>query len=515
MNQRRAIPPDGVPDHPNDVNQMLLEDSLSLNYRELRNLQTVSEQRSPVQEQIDTLLSRDLLNISLKERNAINEEIHGVQTIAPEESPSMIQAALLDLYGCMETMPSKEKVAYLRSQELNPDTYINGSDFRLRFLRCDLFDVEKAAARMANFLDLMLDLFGDCVLKRPLQISDFSWEEMQVFRHGHFQLLPYRDRSGRRIFAFVGGFAIDMPLATKVKILIYLMLAASDDVETQRRGICSIVLPGVKCKTQKEPDSVSLNRIVFMKRVYSSLPIRTASIHFCLPNTHYSNLFRTIFILTMPSFRKRMKFHIGESVEVLYILKGYGIPTELIPLTDTGNIKTIYLKQWIKLRKTLDSINEKGHFIATLNSIIECPGSKDVVFRPGTSALCHPGNVRFRNLLESITFPSVVMFKITQAEMAEQLIRDIKDSGGRFLRWDNNGYWTEIRDKLQIHTKVALSIRDFKYKFRAQRKNRQHNQSYTYLFCQDGSKRKRDDADTEDGTPETTNSDGQMDRSNG
>ena len=86
------------------------------------------------------------------------------------------------------------------------------------------------------------------------------------------------------------------------------MLAASDDVETQRRGICSIVLPDAK----KECANINMSRIVFMKGVYSSLPIRTASIHFCLPNTRYSNLMRTVFILTMPSFRKRMKFHIGK-----------------------------------------------------------------------------------------------------------------------------------------------------------------------------------------------------------
>jgi hypothetical protein len=216
MKYRNVVPPDGYPDNPNEVNEMLLEDSLSLNYWEMRNLKTCVEQKSPAQMQIDDLLSRDLLQLSLTERNAITEEIHGVQTIAPQESPSMIQAALLDLNACIGRMPSSKKAAYLRSQELYPDTYINTSDFRMRFLRCDLFDVEKAASRMVMYLDLMLDLFGDYVLKRTLQISDFCWEEMQAFRCGHLQPLPYRDRSGRRIFAFVGGFAMDMPLATKV-----------------------------------------------------------------------------------------------------------------------------------------------------------------------------------------------------------------------------------------------------------------------------------------------------------
>lgn len=179
-------------------------------------------------------------------------------------------------------------------------------------------------------------------------------------------------------------------------------------------------------------------------------------------------------------------------VELQYTLKGYGIPVELIPLTDTGNVKTAYLKQWIKLRKNLDGLNENRGSKPEL-SIIECPGSNDVVFRPGTSVSCHPGNVRFRCLLESITSPDETPLKSTQAQMAERLINDVESVGGRFLKWDSQGYWSAMRDKMAIHTKVALSIRDFKYKTKAQRLNRQDNQSYTYMFCQEGRKRNREE----------------------
>ena len=172
---------------------------------------------------------------------------------------------------------------------------------------------------------------------------------------------------------------------------------------------------------------------------------------------------------------------------------------ELIPLTDTGNIKTTYLKQWMKLRRIVEVMKMTEGDEDNSVSIIECPGSNDVVFRSGTSMSCHPGNVRFRCLVESKhEIPSIVS-QTTQAELAEQLIEEIEARGGRFLKWDNRGYWTELTDRLQIHTKVALSIRDFKYKTKAQR-NRQTNQSYTYLFqCQDGNKRRR----TNDGSPDT------------
>ena len=220
-NRKLSVPLDRYVDNPKEVDAMLSEYSLSLNHQELYYLTIPevkeSDQIKPAQMEIDDLLSRDLLSLSLQDRNAVIEEIHGVQTIAPDESPGMLQSALQELGLHIDQMPSdKIKTAYLRCQTLYPDSYINGNDFRLRFLRCDLFDAKKAATRMVEFLDIVTDLFGDYVLERPIKITDFNWEEMQVLRRGHFQLLPYRDRSGRRIFAFVGGFAMDMPLTTKV-----------------------------------------------------------------------------------------------------------------------------------------------------------------------------------------------------------------------------------------------------------------------------------------------------------
>ena len=147
----------------------------------------------------------------------------------------------------------------------------------------------------------------------------------------------------------------------------------------------------------------------------------------------------------------------------------------------------------MKLRKIIDDAKENEDF-GLLETIIECPGSKDTVFRPGTSVTYHPGNVRFRCLLESIAYPDAETFKITQAEMAQRLVREIEATGGRFLKWDNRGYWVEVKDPSQKLNKVALSIRDFRYKTKAQRNNRQNNASDTYLFCQsDGGKRKREE----------------------
>jgi len=513
----------GFVDNPKEVSEFLSSTGAPLTYTDVRNLNKAEGDALPSNNEkiMDDFLSREMLQLSLQDRNTINEEIHGVQTLAPEETPKMLTAALDRLSAEISMIPIK--VAYDASQELT-STYVNSADFRLRLLRRHLFNAKKAASGMVLFLDVLLEMFGDFALRRPIQLTDFNREEMQVFRQGRQQLLPYRDRSGRRIYTSVGGFGLTTPLVTRVKIMIYLNWAASDDVESQRKGITSIVWPGSTSTAGDDVSGLKLNRIIFMKRIYESLPIRTCSIHICLPDTPVHHAIRSVLILSMTPFRQRLKFHVGEKIELQYSLKGYGLPIELIPLTDTGNVKTTYLKQWMKLRRILEvmkmteekikqeqygsisgddannanddtSITTNTSIISTpphpLESIIECPGSYDVVFRSGTNMACHPGNVRFRCLIESKHEHPHIVSQTTQAELAEQLIEEIGMMTGRFLKWDSRGYWTELKDRLQIHTKVALSIRDYKYKTKAQR-NRQTNQSFTYLFqCQDGNKRRK------------------------
>ena len=160
----------------------------------------------------DELLSKELLRLSVEDRNGIQEEIHGVRCLAPEETPHLIYTSLCQLAFELdndECIPPSQKRAYLKSQQLQQQqqqqqqqqTYVNGVEFRLRFLRCELFDAKKAAKKMVSFLNYALDFFGEYALMRPIQISDFTRAELKIMRtKGKFQFLPFRDRSGRRIF---------------------------------------------------------------------------------------------------------------------------------------------------------------------------------------------------------------------------------------------------------------------------------------------------------------------------
>ena len=177
---------------------------------------------------VDDLLAKDMLKLSVRDRNDIQEEIHGVKCLAVHESPELVRRSLKELTEEIDKIPDAEKRAYLKSMKLLPDnsegnstrnsnstcvndirrqaptpttrlSYIHKDDFKLRFLRCDLFDIAKAARRLVTYLDLLLEIFGEDALKRPPSIMDFTKDELKHFRKGMIQILPYRDRSGRRV----------------------------------------------------------------------------------------------------------------------------------------------------------------------------------------------------------------------------------------------------------------------------------------------------------------------------
>ena len=155
-------------------------------------------------QEIDALLSKELMQLSFTDRNNISEEVHGVRSLAIEETPCVQDEALARLqYELVHCIPPSEKKAFDTAQSYSI-TYVNDRNFRLRFLRAELFDAKLAAQRLTTYLDLLLKLFGMEVLKRPLRTKDFkSKDEKSALRGGLVQLLPYRDRSGRRVMVIM------------------------------------------------------------------------------------------------------------------------------------------------------------------------------------------------------------------------------------------------------------------------------------------------------------------------
>ena len=191
-------------------------------------------------------LQQEMMQLPAIDRNAICEEMHGVRCMAPIETTELIKRSLHELRVELDRIPVVEKQAFClasASPEIDPlganggnganfynnnnnnnnihsghqqhqhRLYVDTDEFRLRFLRCELFDAKKAARRLVNYLELITGALsfesgGPVVLRRPITLADFTEEEHAMMRYGYLQLLPFRDRSGRRVLTGVASLGI-------------------------------------------------------------------------------------------------------------------------------------------------------------------------------------------------------------------------------------------------------------------------------------------------------------------
>lgn len=180
----------------------------------------------------------------------------------------------------------------------------------------------------------------------------------------------------------------------------YIWLTASNDPESQRKGIVGLAMPvetsnGDTSFTPTMPSTKDMNLQHFF---YSAVPIRICSIHLYFPNAFFYRFSWKLVALTVGEENKRrLKFNMGTTIEMRYDLMSYGISPDLLPLTQTGNIKLKNHLQWIQTRKLLDKKIDSRD-----DSVVECPRLNDVIFnKAGNSWRLHPGDVYFRGLIET------------------------------------------------------------------------------------------------------------------
>jgi hypothetical protein len=150
-------------------------------------------------------LARELNNLSLDEQEKILFDIHGINTIYPEDEET-ISSLLEELENEIEKIPQKE--AYAQVLFMN-ESYVKDRNFKLLFLRALEFNATAAADMVVQHFEIKRQLFGDGeVLAREIHQSDLTPREHEILKQGISQVLPVRDASGRTIMALS---ATEMP----------------------------------------------------------------------------------------------------------------------------------------------------------------------------------------------------------------------------------------------------------------------------------------------------------------
>lgn len=222
---------------------------------------------------VDVMLAKEIDDLSFQERNNIYEEIHGVSNMSIKETPQLIEESLRRLSVELESnidngniIESKKYYDYAEScakqQQINSDIFDNtnnntsrtnnncyhscmNNEFRLRFLRCDLFNPKLAAQRIYQFYDCLYSLYGLKGIEKFVSLTatsgnnnnnnnnqtttttttlmDFFFGEnkndMMLFKSGYIQCLPFRDRSGRKIIVFNLDALANLKSTIRVSVL--------------------------------------------------------------------------------------------------------------------------------------------------------------------------------------------------------------------------------------------------------------------------------------------------------
>lgn len=151
--------------------------------------------------QTEALFAAELSRLSMKERDEVLQDIHGVAD-SPTEDLEFVQKCFGQIEEALLLIPIMEKTSYLRAIELD-ESYVTNEDFLLMFLRACSFDVNAAAARMVAFFETKNDLFGPEKLAKEITYEDLDEDDIRCLESGYAQILSGRDRAGRAILFLV------------------------------------------------------------------------------------------------------------------------------------------------------------------------------------------------------------------------------------------------------------------------------------------------------------------------
>ena len=252
----------------------------------------------------------------------------------------------------------------------------------------------------------------------------------------------------------------------------------------------------------------------------NKMPFRRTGIHFCvkeIPGSLLSNnvLLETIFRNLQRFSRVRARVHYGSDMELQYKIRSHGVPMDNMPVDTNGNIRTDILNVWFhkyeaEKRNQNDSLLDPFSIIegdgmegptdnaadvwdsfdqhdgwgdlrfsseaplsnsadfrsdsSQVGIVVMEPTPKDVLLGRGKGPSCHPGNVRFREIVTKYQEEYNNTPRYKRYDTPKEITRLLLEDGVRFLRKADGGNgWVEC-DVAEVEKKVKQVFRTQKKK---------------------------------------------------
>jgi hypothetical protein len=199
------------------------------------------------------VIAQELTRISIREREAVYEEIHGVAGLSTE-SPEKLEEITANLEE--ELQKIKKKSAYDRALFLSP-RHVNDPSFRLKFLRSTRFDPKQAAAKIAAFFESKLELFGEDKLVKRITLEDLDETSLAELASGSHHFLPTRDRSNRALCFVMPSHGIFKGWKSKMRAVWYAIMTELENEDSQIHGVVNVYYH-LNCPSEKQSEFLAV-----------------------------------------------------------------------------------------------------------------------------------------------------------------------------------------------------------------------------------------------------------------
>jgi len=424
----------------------------------------------------EAVLANDLNKMTVDERDFVYDDVHGVRSLPVEErNPSRMMESLDQMDRSVNRLLEPNMVAFRKAITLDSQYVLRDRLFRIRFLRADEFDAAKAARRFLNYLEFSYEIFGDVALMRPIRFDDLTKDEQNILREGSQQLLPCRDRSGRRILVRMGNMRSPDERqynSSLLRISLYMMQVLASDEKTQQLGCVMVFTTGELDRlsgTEETRFLLEPNIKDNIRKFIATFPVRVSALHFCMPDTLPYQMAATALTLIAPSImRVRVRKHMGSQTEYRYSLMSFGIPGDQLPITASGRIKTTNHQRWIRFQREKEDTLQMG--LPPFQGV-DCPRGMDILIgNAGHSSSYfrnNPGNTVYRELLEQQSKHYEAASDAQQkTRITWKVFEDLRSEGGRILVRDRRGWW-EVASDDKSREKIAHDFRELRKKMAA------------------------------------------------
>ena len=259
------------------------------------------------------------------------------QTPTPNETSALINEALTRFESVLDTV--NEKKGYLMAKKKCPN--ICNDAFKLIFLRCEVFNVDRAVNRFVKYWDTRVEVFGEerAFLEMTLDGAMKDQDDKNALQSQYIQLATETDPTGRAILLFdFKKEAGDASSDSLLRAFWYKVHEALSLESCQKHG----VVVYAQCVDKLSDWRPSLTTKI-AKAGKGILPMRFAGMHIIRPPTFISAVLNMLVKPLMgKKLRHRFYSHTGSNKDLLESLSKFELGTEeMLPVNFGGKLMFI------------------------------------------------------------------------------------------------------------------------------------------------------------------------------